>query len=352
MIYFFKMKRWQSTRDHKFFKYSKYALGEIIIVIIGIVVAVIMHNWNEQRKKRNNFNKVLVEVEKELIMNINSVRGGLDFYNNRDSICQRILYDTLTINDFTVDRYGYNLMTVVFRTTAPTIKTDAFSKLMIDSEDISAEQDSVSKRLTFLYTDLKDGVFRYNDFMWELTAENLKTYQIYPWFKNLILYLPFEEAIPFYLNDSIHKNRVTNYALIGVYNHRRRLEEFDTEAIKSYELINKYLSRLNLTSSDSMLFNTDAESYNDYVGVYKVKNYQSPLHIRVDSVLITIENEELIQIVCFANNKSYREMVPGNGYFRNKQSTGFYRFIKEPNGSVLGYTWSNGVRRMEMYKVR
>mgnify|MGYP000168013709 CR=1 FL=1 len=63
MIYFFKMKRWLSIKNQKFFKYSKYAIGEILIVIIGIIVALLLHNWNEKRKDRDYFNKVLAEVE-------------------------------------------------------------------------------------------------------------------------------------------------------------------------------------------------------------------------------------------------------------------------------------------------
>lgn len=50
MIYFFKIKRWQSIKDHKSLKYSKYVLGEIFIVIIGILIALQINNWNTQRK--------------------------------------------------------------------------------------------------------------------------------------------------------------------------------------------------------------------------------------------------------------------------------------------------------------
>jgi len=35
-------------------KYFKYAIGEIILVVIGILIALSINNWNEQRKNRAN----------------------------------------------------------------------------------------------------------------------------------------------------------------------------------------------------------------------------------------------------------------------------------------------------------
>ena len=57
MIYFFKMKRWLSIKDHKYFKYSQYVIGEIFIVTIGILIAIQFNNWNTQRKS------ILKEIE-------------------------------------------------------------------------------------------------------------------------------------------------------------------------------------------------------------------------------------------------------------------------------------------------
>lgn len=45
-------------------KYLKYALGEIILVVIGILIALSLNNWNEQRKasnKRQNYRLSLIE---------------------------------------------------------------------------------------------------------------------------------------------------------------------------------------------------------------------------------------------------------------------------------------------------
>jgi len=48
-------------------KYLKYAIGEIILVVIGILIALQINNWNEYRKERY----VEIEILKELNENLN-----------------------------------------------------------------------------------------------------------------------------------------------------------------------------------------------------------------------------------------------------------------------------------------
>jgi len=53
MIKFFQKIRQNLLSEGKTGKYLKYALGEIILVVIGILIALQINNWNENRKNRN-----------------------------------------------------------------------------------------------------------------------------------------------------------------------------------------------------------------------------------------------------------------------------------------------------------
>jgi type II secretory pathway pseudopilin PulG len=52
MINFFRKIREKLLTEGKTGKYLKYAIGEIVLVMIGILLAVQVNNWNEQRKDR------------------------------------------------------------------------------------------------------------------------------------------------------------------------------------------------------------------------------------------------------------------------------------------------------------
>ena len=52
MIKFFRKIRYDLMEKNKTGKYLKYAIGEIILVVIGILIALQINNWNEDRKRR------------------------------------------------------------------------------------------------------------------------------------------------------------------------------------------------------------------------------------------------------------------------------------------------------------
>lgn len=51
MINFFRKKRKKLADDNKAIKYARYAIGEIVLVVIGILIALNINNWNENRKE-------------------------------------------------------------------------------------------------------------------------------------------------------------------------------------------------------------------------------------------------------------------------------------------------------------
>jgi len=70
MIKFFRRIRRQFLSENKFGKYLLYALGEILLVVIGILIAIQINNWNEYKKDRIVEKKVLEGLAKNLEMNI------------------------------------------------------------------------------------------------------------------------------------------------------------------------------------------------------------------------------------------------------------------------------------------
>jgi hypothetical protein len=62
MIKFFRKIRQQMLTENKFSKYLIYAFGEIILVVIGILIALQINNWNEERKIAANESYILNEI--------------------------------------------------------------------------------------------------------------------------------------------------------------------------------------------------------------------------------------------------------------------------------------------------
>ena len=55
--------------DNKPMKYFRYAIGEIVLVVIGILIALSINNWNEVRKDRIEERIALRDLKKEFVSN-------------------------------------------------------------------------------------------------------------------------------------------------------------------------------------------------------------------------------------------------------------------------------------------
>jgi len=49
--------------DNKKAKYLKYALGEIVLVVIGILIALQINNWNQSVKDKKSLNEYLTKIK-------------------------------------------------------------------------------------------------------------------------------------------------------------------------------------------------------------------------------------------------------------------------------------------------
>ena len=83
MIKFFRHIRKSLIQENKMGKYFKYAIGEIILVVIGILIALQINNWNETRKNQTYEKEILTLINQNLIND--SIALSTELYNLKES---------------------------------------------------------------------------------------------------------------------------------------------------------------------------------------------------------------------------------------------------------------------------
>jgi hypothetical protein len=103
-------------------KYLKYAIGEIILVMIGILLALQINNWNESQKMNKWEHRFLIDLKSELKSNLLQLESIDTNHKTVGNACIELkeLLKTATIKDKTKIDSIYNLtlfLTTFFPTT-------------------------------------------------------------------------------------------------------------------------------------------------------------------------------------------------------------------------------------------
>ncbi len=91
MIKFFRKIRQNLVSEGKTVMYFKYAIGEIVLVVIGILIALSINNWNESRKQRAEEIETLKNIKSDFVNAINEFEEN-NAFRERIISTTRILY--------------------------------------------------------------------------------------------------------------------------------------------------------------------------------------------------------------------------------------------------------------------
>lgn len=101
MIKFFRKIRLRTLTESKFGKYLLYSIGEIILVVIGILIALSINNWNDLKK-----NKV---IEQQLLTSLlEEFQANLKILDSTIQANEKIYEKSIRIGEFT----GPSIMSV------------------------------------------------------------------------------------------------------------------------------------------------------------------------------------------------------------------------------------------------
>ncbi|WP_373520090.1 DUF6090 family protein [Aquiflexum sp.] len=145
MLNFFRKIRQKLLEENKIGNYLKYAIGEILLVVIGILIALQINNANEAYKANQSEQVVL----KNLIQDLRA--DSLSFSDNLATLTQinilhEVLYET-GVNGMDLEIEDPNLIRKLIYYNPIAIKNDPFVADKISNEDIRKEINTYSRYL-------------------------------------------------------------------------------------------------------------------------------------------------------------------------------------------------------------
>ena len=134
MIKFFRHIRKSLLSKGKTSKYFKYAIGEIVLVVIGILIALQINNWNEERKLKMNERDVIASLIEDLEIDYNHFAENKIHLEKQLSIVDQLISDphdsVMKTFDLGYLRYNTDLYPISFENKIP---TNIYDKKIIES---------------------------------------------------------------------------------------------------------------------------------------------------------------------------------------------------------------------------
>jgi hypothetical protein len=142
MIKFFRKIRQQLLTEIKFRKYLIYAIGEIVLVVIGILIALNLNTKKELETDNAHIERILTNVYEDLEKDLNNtINFQIKLYERKDSLSDKVLSKTLKESDYSSDKNRKNLYSTLIEGQVEPYRfeTNAYQRL-IDNIEIVPEK--------------------------------------------------------------------------------------------------------------------------------------------------------------------------------------------------------------------
>lgn len=224
--------------SNKVSSYLVYAIGEIALVMIGILLALYVNNWNENRKLKSVINNTLSTISYDLEADTLSANNIIEFYKKNLEDSNRILNNEITPDNYMDCLNCFNLVTV-YQPFA--IQTKGFEQLKRLTDETNTQKDSLITDITRLYSVYTPIIDKNNDRMETIVMKNFYELEKFPWFIDLATNKLSKEVIEYYTTSDDYKKRVASHRMLAVGNHLGATQKYKEDAI---ELINRIKQRL------------------------------------------------------------------------------------------------------------
>ena len=163
-------------------KYILYAIGEILLVVIGILIAVQINSWNEQRANSDKELAYLRGIHSDLNRQIESLNRTIRINETSITIVHGLLEDYLQDDEFEENDSTFYKINMINRSAAPSAIKTSFSEIMYGAEITLILNEILRNEIVLFYQNLDNMVGSSNT-----NAQNIFQSQLLPIFYNRTL---------------------------------------------------------------------------------------------------------------------------------------------------------------------
>ena len=206
MIKFFRKIRLKMLGENRVSKYLLYAIGEIVLVVIGILIALSINNWNQNRTNDSKIAAILSQIERELLADAQTASDLMVYWQRQDSTYYVATSDSADMDLF---REHYSLRNFTNYSEQNTLQRSGFDLLILNSnlanENLSPLISKMSKMYTYYSQEFEINIDKFVKFQYyhsQLLAQK------YDWYHKS---QTGDEWLNYLANSAEYKNNMKLY---------------------------------------------------------------------------------------------------------------------------------------------
>ena len=126
--------------DKSFKKYLAYGLGEVVLLVLGILIALSISDWNDDRKEAANLRNVLKIFKTDIETDTLKATGLINYYARQDSLGRIVLNDSMQTLSA---EFSSKAKSIIFTNYPYSLTKKGYNLLKTYSHDLKSAQDSV-----------------------------------------------------------------------------------------------------------------------------------------------------------------------------------------------------------------
>lgn len=225
----FRNSRQDQIKDKRVGNYLLYAIGEIVLVMIGILLAMQVNNWNETRKTNKQLKSILNIVATNL--KTDTIRAGLvvQFYDTIKKKTDLIIGRKLNRNNYQTCPECRSIVSVY----QPfIIQKKGYDLLQNFSDNNQVKNDSLVNYITQFYNSFDLLIGDSNTFIKEEVFKNIERFKQEDWFVEWSMGETTDEMIRFFYEGEEYRRMAAASDILAGRNHKMFASTYKKEAKK------------------------------------------------------------------------------------------------------------------------
>jgi len=230
MLYFFRKIRRDLIANSQSYKYLKYAIGEIILVVIGILIALAVNNHNSKIIIERKIESSFKEIKINLIDDIQEAERTIAFYNKRDSLIQLVMDNKVTKEMY---KENADLFYLLYYYRFFDLSDNGYNVLSPNLNMIPEKYNSLMPFLQNVYIGYSPFFISINKYITDYTFRMLERWAL----QHKYYTLSEDEKIAFFMNSDSFKNDAMLWRRYTQDSFVRNLHEYIYNAMMVFNLL-------------------------------------------------------------------------------------------------------------------